>query len=141
MPRKIPASLDQEVRYDLPVTTVLFPRFPNHQLTQSIGAKLAVWIPKLCIAWGWRATSVEIRPTHLQMTLRLSPEVAPAQAIQRIARDLSHQILRTFPHLARDLPSQRFWAKGYLLTTGTSLDPKHTRAFLKKIRRNQGLNS
>ncbi|OGO12233.1 MAG: hypothetical protein A2Y93_18080 [Chloroflexi bacterium RBG_13_68_17] len=130
-----------EARYQLEFTAVLVPRFPDHRLTGQLAQDLHDWVTRLCIAWGWRADAVDIQPDYLCLTVTLTPEVAPSRAVHRLRQDLSDRILEAYPGVTTDLPSGRFWARGYLLSAGTQVSPDHIRAFLAETRRSQGLGS
>ncbi len=130
-----------EARYQLEFTAVLVPRFPDHKLTGQLAQDLRDWLARLCVAWGWRADAIEIDPDYLCLTVTLTPEVAPSRAVHRLRQDLSDRILEAYPGVTTDLPSGRFWARGYLLSAGTQVSPDHIRAFLAETRRSQGLAS
>jgi len=128
-----------EARYQLEFTAVLVPRFPDHKLTGELARDLTDWVTRLCVAWGWRADAIDIQPEYLCLTLTLTPEVAPSRAVHRLRQDLSDRILEAYPGVVADLPSGRFWARGYLLSAGTHVSPEHIHAFLAETRRTQGL--
>jgi CheY-like chemotaxis protein len=128
-----------EARYNLDFTAVLVPRFPNHRLTGRLAEDLRDWVARLCIAWGWRADEIDIQPDYLRLTVTLTPEVAPSRAVHRLRQDLSERILQAYPGVTTDLPSNRFWARGYLLSAGKHADPDRIRAFIAETRRTQGL--
>jgi REP element-mobilizing transposase RayT len=117
---------------------VLVPRFPEHRLMGGLVEPLRSWIQRLCLAWDWRAEHVDIRPDRLVMMLTLDPDVAPAQAVQRLREGLAARILQTFPHLAADLPSGRFWASPFLLTSGPMPAEAEILEFIQETRRTQG---
>jgi CheY-like chemotaxis protein len=131
----------QEPKYFLPFTTILLPRFPRHMLVGSLASQLESWVKDLCIAWGWRAETIDVRPELLRFTVSLSPEVAPAQAVQSLAQDLSTRILEAFPTLSEDLPSGQFWTKRYLLTAGSDVGKERLASFIEATRKDQGLTN
>ncbi len=117
---------------------VLIPRFPEHRLTGSLVERLRKWIHRLCLAWDWRAERVDIRPERLAIVLRLGSEVAPAQAVQQLRDGLAMRLLQTFPQLTADLPSGRFWASPFLLTSGPLPAESDIGRFIEGTRRGQG---
>jgi DNA-binding response OmpR family regulator/REP element-mobilizing transposase RayT len=131
----------QEPKYFLPFTAVLLPRFPRHTLVGSLSNQLESWVKDLCIAWGWRADSIDVRPDLLRFTVSLSPEVAPAQAVQSLAQNLSTRILKAFPTLSEELPSGQFWTKRYLLTAGSDVGKDRLSHFIEATRKDQGLTN
>lgn len=129
----------QEPKYYLPFTTILLPRFPNHRLTGSLGNQIETWLKDLCIAWGWRLDTIDLRPELLRFTISLSPDIAPAQAVQHLAHHLSTRILQAFPGFNEDLPSGQFWTKSYLLTAGSDVGKDRLSLFIETTRKEQGL--
>jgi CheY-like chemotaxis protein len=127
-----------EAEYHLPITAVLIPRFPEHQLAGPLAASLQDWVERLCLAWDWRADQINIEPTHLSLTVSLSPEIAPAYAVNQLQHDLSERVLQAFPKLAEDLPSRRFWARSYLMLTGAPPTPQRVQSFIQITRQAQG---
>ena len=146
-PPSPPSAREREVIVQVPhaaahapllFSLALVPRFPEHQLTGALVEAMRNWIHRLCLAWDWRAEHVDIRPDRLAMMLTFDPEVAPAQAVHQLRDGLAARILQTFPHLAADLPSGRFWASPFLLCSGP-LPPKEEIAeFIQETRRTQG---
>jgi REP element-mobilizing transposase RayT len=131
--------VQQEPKYYLPFTAILLPRFPHHRLTGSLADQLENWLKDLCIAWGWRVDHVDLRSELLRFTISLSPDVAPAQAVQNLANNLSGKILNAFPNLKDDLPSGQFWTKSYLLTAGSDVGKDRLALFIETTRKEQGL--
>jgi CheY-like chemotaxis protein len=131
--------VQQEPKYYLPFTAILLPRFPHHRLTGSLADQLENWLRDLCIAWGWRVDHIDLRSEFLRFTISLSPDVAPAQAVQNLAKNLSNKILSAFPNLMDDLPSAQFWTKSYLLTAGSDVGKDRLTTFIETTRREQGL--
>jgi two-component system chemotaxis response regulator CheY len=130
-----------EAKYNLPFTAILIPRFPEHSLAGNLAGRLKEWIERSCLAWDWRADEIIIHSDYLSITVSLSPEIAPSEAVRQLHRDLSAKIFETFPELENDLPSKRFWARTYLLTTGDPPQPERVRAFIKNTRQGQGLEA
>ncbi len=129
----------QEPMYYLPFTAILLPRFPTHRLTGSLANQLENWLDDLCVAWSWRVDHIDLRPEFLRFTISLSPDVAPAQAVQHLANNLSSRILNAFPRLKSELPSGQFWTKSYLLTAGSDVGKDRLASFIETTRKEQGL--
>ena len=128
-----------DAEYYLPVTAVLVPRFPEHRLTGALAENLQQWVIRLCLAWDWRADEVSIEPDYLCLTMSISQETAPSNAVFRLRDDLSQRILSAFPEFVDDLPSRRFWARSYLLITGGSPPTERLHAFVEATRKAQGI--
>jgi hypothetical protein len=114
------------------------PRFPEHRLIGALVEPLRTGVHRLCLAWDWRLERVDIRPELLALSLDLGPEVAPAQAVQQVRDGLSARLLQSFPHLAADVPSGRFWAAPFLLTGGDLPGEREIAEFIRETRRAQG---
>jgi DNA-binding response OmpR family regulator/REP element-mobilizing transposase RayT len=134
-----PEDVMPEAQYQLDFSAVLVPRFPEHRLTGRLAEDLKRWVARLCVAWGWRADAIRVQPDHLRIRITLAPEVVPSRAVHRLRQDLSARILAAYPGVGTDLPSGRFWARGYLLASGTELDEEDIRTFIAETRRSQGL--
>lgn len=118
---------------------VLVPRFPEHRLSGALTTHLGEWVRHLCVAWDWRADSVQVRDTALTICLTLSPDTAPATAAERLAEGLSSRVLEMYPHLGAGVPSGRFWASQYLLQAGPEPTTELIESFVEELRRAQGL--
>ncbi len=127
-----------QVRYHLPFSAVLIPHLPSHQLNDQLAEKVVTWVQDICLAWGWRADKVQTAKDHLRFTLNLSPDTAPSIAVQHLVNALSKQILATNPELLKDLPSDQFWAKHYLLIAGGEIEPERIRTFIQASRQDPG---
>lgn len=136
--RDLPGDKMQEAAYHLPFTAVLIPRFPEHQLTGALARQVREWTRRLCVAWDWRAEEIHVEPDALRLRVSLIPESAPAKAVERLREDLSRRILDRYPQFKEDLPSDRFWARGYLLTAGDPPGPDRIERFITHTRRAQG---
>jgi CheY-like chemotaxis protein len=130
-----------DAEYYLPVTAVLVPRFPEQKLVGALADNLHGWVVRLCLAWDWRADEVVIEPEYLCLTMSISPETAPSDAIERLRDDLSQRILSAFPEFVENLPSRRFWARSYLLITGGPPSAERVQAFVQSTRKGQGIET
>jgi two-component system response regulator HydG len=126
---------------DLSFSMVLVPRFPEHRLTGRLAELLHRWAERLCLAWDWRADNIEINPAFVAITLTIPPEAAPASVVGQLRDDLSKRVLDEYADFAQDLPSGRFWARGFLLKAGARPMDEHIHSFILQTRRAQGLAS
>lgn len=125
--------------YRLRLTAVLIPRLAQHVLSGAVAEFLRDWVARLCLAWGWQAQAIDVQPSYLALTLGLSPAEIPTRAVHRLRRSLSDHLLQEFPALQAELPSGRFWASGYLLTTGSAPRVEYIWDFLRQTRHSQGV--
>lgn len=124
----------------LTYSALLLPRFPQHALVGELSEELGLWVPQLCLAFGWRLEGFSIRPDTLQFTLQVAPSVSPGNVVRILRQRTSQRIFSRFPEL-RDLnPSGDFWAPGYLIISGsTPPQPNLLHDFVAQTRRRQGL--
>lgn len=127
-----------EARYHLPFSAVLVPFLQTHRLDETLAEKVRIWVQDICIAWGLRAEGVQTSPDFLRLTLNLSPDTAPSTAIHHLASALSKQILATNPNFSKDLPSDQFWAKHYLLIAGEEIGTERIQTFVEATRQDPG---
>jgi len=118
----------------LPLFTLLVPRLPEHRLTGELAERLQAWTARLCLAWDWTAERIDVQPDRFEVTLILPPDEAPAHALQELRDGLSERVFRSFPELALDLPSRRFWASPSLLRAGAPPPKSEIDAFLRGTR-------
>jgi REP element-mobilizing transposase RayT len=118
----------------LPLFTLLLPRYSEHELTGELAERLRSWTTRLCLAWDWVAERIEVLPDRLEITLILPPDESPAHAVQELRDGLSERVLRSFPELALDLPSRRFWSSSYLLRAGPAPPSGEIEAFVRETR-------
>lgn len=118
----------------------LIPRLPSHYLNGEIAAQLAAWLPEVCLAFGWRLLSLQVRPDTLQWVVQLSPTIPPAQMIRAVRHILSQRLFDHDTRLVLENPSGDFWAPGYLVISGSQMPtPDLVRMFVTQTRRQQGL--
>lgn len=123
-------------------TFVLLPRFPEQYLTGELAEKLGVWLPQLCVAYGWRLDRISIRPQYVQWTLQVSPTVSPGYIVRVLREETSRRIYNFNTDLQENNPSKDFWAPGYLVMSGY-LPPSRQMLtdFIQQTRHRQGLDS
>jgi CheY-like chemotaxis protein/REP element-mobilizing transposase RayT len=126
----------------LSYTALLLPRFPQHALVGELCEELGVWVPQLCLAFGWRLEGLAIRPDTLQFTLQVAPSVSPGNVVRILRQRTSQRIFSRFPELKELNPSGDFWAPGYLIISGSvPPQPNLLHDYVAQTRRRQGLAS
>lgn len=124
----------------LAYTALLLPRIPQHVLVGELCEELGLWVPQLCLAFGWRLEGMSIRPETLQFTLQVAPSVSPGNVVRILRQRTSQRIFSRFPELKELNPSGDFWAPGYLIISGsTPPQPNLLHDFVVQTRRRQGL--
>jgi hypothetical protein len=141
LPRKVrlqDGSLEESP--SLNYTCLLLPRLPEHRLAGELAAGLEVWLPEMCLAFGWKSCQVVIEEQCLQVTVQVAPMVTPGSLV-RVLRELtSQQIFAGFPDMAKQNGSGDFWAPGHLIISGVqSPTGRMVKEFIEKTRRRQGL--
>ena len=121
--------------HNLSFTAILLPHFPEHQLNESMSAKISEWTRKLCLAWGWKAEIIEVLPDHMRLTLILSQDIAPGQAIKQISIDTSTRLIEAYPQQFSNLPSGQFWSDRYFLSSGKEITSDQLQLFMKAARK------
>lgn len=128
--------------YEVKYTCLLIPRFPAHQLVGDIADYLPQWLQQICISHGWRLEYAEVSPTHFEWIISVLVSVPPARFMGTITRQTSQMIFSEFGRLRREVLSDEFWAKGYLVVMGDEPFPDEmTRKFIRMVRHQQGLDS
>jgi REP element-mobilizing transposase RayT/DNA-binding response OmpR family regulator len=114
---------DSAALYNLNFACLLIPRFESHHLVGDLADRLGVWVPKLCIAFGWRLEYISIRPAYLQWVVNVPPASSPNAVIKKIREHTSVRIFQEFPRFRVDNVSDDFWAPGYLIMGGSQPHP------------------
>ncbi len=126
--------------YNLNYACLLVPRFQHHHLIGDLAAQLETWVPKICIAFGWRLEHLTIRPDYLQWVVNVPPATAPGQIIRLLRQHTSEKIFEEFPRIKKENLSDDFWAPGYNIIGGGKLhDQQIIRDFIRSARERQGL--
>lgn len=124
----------------LAYTALLLPRIPQHVLVGELSEELGLWVPQLCLAFGWRLEGLSIRPETLLFTLQVAPSVSPGNVVRILRQRTSQRIFSRFTELKELNPSGDFWAPGYLIISGsTPPQPNLLHDFVVQTRRRQGL--
>ncbi len=126
--------------YNLTYACLLVPRFTSHYLTGDIADRLSEWLPKICIAFGWRLEYLAVRPEYLQWVVNVPPATSPGYLMRIIRLQTSEEIFAEFPRFKKENPSGDFWAPGYLIMGGTQPHPPQlVKDYIKQIRQRQGI--
>lgn len=126
--------------FNLNYACLLVPRFDHHHLTGDMADRLAIWVPQVCVAFGWRLEHISVRPEYLQWVVSVPPATAPGYIMRIIRQQMSDRIFKDFPRLKDENPSGDFWAPGYLIMGGSQPHPqKLVREFIEQTRQRQGL--
>ncbi|GAB4417165.1 MAG: hypothetical protein Kow002_03470 [Anaerolineales bacterium] len=120
---------------------LLAPRFHSHYLTGDLADRLSEWMPKICIAFGWRLEYLAVRPEYLQWVVNVTPSTSPGYLMRVMRQQTSEKIFSEFPRLKRENPSGDFWAPGYLIMGGLQPHPSQlVKEYLKQTRDRQGIS-
>lgn len=125
---------------DLVFTFALIPRMPDHQLDVGLRNQLATWLPQMCVAFGWRLESYEIRADYILWVVEIGSESSPQSVAEEMARQLSLRIFEELPRLARENPSGEFWAPKPLIRSGHVSQQSTIEQYISDTRASQGLS-
>lgn len=127
--------------YHLTYACLLVPRFTSHYLTGDLADRLAEWLPRICIAFGWRLEFVAVRPEYLQWVVNVQPNTSPGYLMKVMRLHTSEKIFAEFERLRKENPSGDFWAPGYLIMGGTQPHPPQlVKDYIKQTRERQGIS-
>jgi REP element-mobilizing transposase RayT len=127
--------------YHLTYACLLVPRFTSHYLTGDLADRLAEWLPKICIAFGWRLEFLAVRPEYLQWVVNVQPNTSPGYLMKVMRQHTSEKIFTDFLRIRKENPSGDFWAPGYLIMGGTQPHPPQlVKDYIKQTRERQGVS-
>ncbi len=123
-------------------TSVLLPCLPSQFLAGELAEWLGVWLPQLCVAYGWRLERMSIRPRYVQWTVQVPPTVSPGYMVRILREETSRRIFKRQPELQDDNSLNDFWAPGYLVMSGF-LPPTQQMLddYIQQTRRRQGFEA
>ncbi len=125
---------------ELAFACILIPRFPDHFLVGDIVDSLTDWMKQACISYGWRLSSIAIRPGNLQWVMHVPLNANPAQFMRIIRRYTSEKIFEDFPRFKQQNISGEFWAAGNLVIPGNQLPTREqVHDYMLQTRRQQGI--
>jgi REP element-mobilizing transposase RayT/CheY-like chemotaxis protein len=125
--------------YDLHYSFVLIPRLPTQMLVGDLSDKVAIWLPQLCLAFGWRFENISLQSEFLQWTISMGPNESPESVIETLGKYLSQRIFEEFPRMAKENPSGHFWAAGSLIVSGTQPGAELVTQYILQTRARQGI--
>lgn len=130
----------QPLSSELAFACVLIPRFPDHFLVGDIVGCLTDWMKQVCISYGWRLSSIAIRPGNLQWVMHVPLNANPAQFMRLIRRRTSEKIFEDFPRFRQQNISSEFWAPGNCVIPGNQLPTREqVHDYMLQTRRQQGI--
>ena len=125
--------------YHLTYACLLVPRLSSHYITGDLSEKIDVWLPNICIAFGWRLEYLSVRPEYLQWVVNVQPNTSPGYVMRIIRQQTSEKIFNEFARFQKENPSGDFWASGYLIMGGSQPHPQQlVRDYIHQIRERQG---
>jgi ActR/RegA family two-component response regulator/REP element-mobilizing transposase RayT len=125
--------------YHLAYACMLVPRFTSHYLTGDMADHLAEWLPKICVAFGWRLEYLAVRPEYLQWVVNVQPNTSPGYLMRIMRQQTSEKIFADFARIKKENPSGDFWAPGYLIMGGSQPHPPQlVRDYIRQTRQRQG---
>lgn len=120
---------------------LLVPRLTSHYMTGDLADRIALWMPQICVAFGWRLEFLAVRPDYLQWVANVSPSTSPGYLMRAMRQYTSEKIFTDFPRLKKENPSGDFWAPGYLIMGGLQPHPPQlVKDYIKQIRQRQGIS-
>jgi REP element-mobilizing transposase RayT len=126
--------------HNLVYACVLIPRLPQHHLVGDLAIRLNQWVMQLSVTFGWRLEHLAIRPGYMHWMAVVKPATSPGFMVRNLRQHSSQRIFKEFPGIARDNPSEDFWAPGYLIVNGRDqLSQQLIQDFAAKTRRYQGV--
>jgi len=125
----------------LTYTFLMIPRMPEHLIKGDLLQYLSEWTPQLCMAFGWRLEHILIHTDYFLWIISVGPKVSPGNIIKKIRNNLSQRILDEFPRLAKENPSEDFWAPDYLVYNGSQSPLNQViEDFITQTRMQQGVS-
>ncbi len=112
-------------------TCVMVPRQPDHYLRFDLASALERWMRQISETNTWELIWLSIRPTHLEWTVRIPSEIAPAEMLEIYRHETSESLSAQFPAFAANDPGGNFWSPGQLVSPGErSLTRQQIYAFI-----------
>ncbi len=127
--------------YSLTYACLLVPRLGSHYLAGDLAEQLSVWMPEICVAFGWRLEFLTVRPEYLQWVVNVPPSSSPGYLMRIVRQQTSERIFAHFPRLKKENPSGDFWAPGYLIMGGDRPHPPQlVKDYINQTRQRQGIS-
>lgn len=127
--------------YNLTYACLLVPRLSSHFLVGDLSEQLSIWMPEICVAFGWRLEFLTVRPEYLQWVVNVPPSSSPGYLMRIVRQQTSERIFANFPRLKKENPSGDFWAPGYLIMGGDRPHPPQlVKDYINQTRQRQGIS-
>ena len=121
-------------------TCILVPRLSDYSLTSKYSKALKDAMNQLSQAFGWELDNLIVQPTYMRWTVKVPPEISQGFIVRKVRQFTSDRLFTKFPELSKVNPSENFWAKGYLVVSGTEPPaPEFLDDFIQKNRRPKGI--
>jgi REP element-mobilizing transposase RayT len=130
-----------QISSELTYSCLLIPRFSDHYLAGDITNDLATWMKEICISYGWRLDAISIRLGYFQWVMTVPLTVNPAQFMRTIHQQSSQKIFENYPRFKTKNLSSDFWAPGFSVVHGNSLQSAESiNSFIIEVRKQQGIS-
>jgi REP element-mobilizing transposase RayT len=107
--------------HNISVACVLIPRIPLHRLLGDLKDALELWMPQICLGFGWRLSDLAVHPDRLLWVVNLPPDFSASFMLEAVRRLTSEKIFERNPILKAENPSGDFWAPGYMILASSRL--------------------
>jgi len=131
----------KELDGELVFSFALVPRIPDHQMSGDLRKQISLWLPLMCVAFGWRLEEFRVRRDYVFWVISVQSGERPDAIASTMAAELSSRIFEEIPRLAKDNPSGEFWAADPLIRSGRVSNNEIIDRFIRQTRSNQGLSS
>lgn len=132
--------LSSPIVYVIHYACVLLPRMPEHHLKGDITEKLADFMHRLSLAFGWRLEYVAIYADYIHWITGASPDISAEDVILKVRRFTTEFIFSEFPSFSKGNLCEDFWAPGYLVVTGSNpLPVELVNEYIEQTRLRQGI--
>ena len=119
---------------------VWLPKYRKRILEGSVERRLKELFFECAEINGWEILELNIQRDHVHMIVQLKQTISVSQAVQRFKGGSSKIIREEFPELKKLSQSGNFWAKGYLVVSGSNPPPaEFLDDFIQKNRRPSGI--
>lgn len=126
--------------YSMAYTFIIVPRLAYNELKGELRDHLNATLRQIASAYDWQVTTLDVQPTHVEISLSCPPTDAPDYVIRSIMRDSSERVLKDFPRIARDHGTHPaiFWAHNYWATSAQKFSADEIEKFVEYQRKERG---
>ena len=126
--------------YEFSFACLLIPRFSAHRLMGDLDQYLREWMRQICVSFDWRLETLVVRPEYMQWLMYVPPSVSSAFCIRTVREQTSRRIFEDFPEIRAQNLCNDFWAPGYMLLIGSTLQPAEViDEYIRLMRQQQGI--